>query len=119
MSHHIVADGWSRGVIRNELAALYAGEPLSPLATTYLDIVAEERRRLSSARTHEHVRWWAEHLDPLPEALALPGDRARPARFDPRAAVVTRDLPPDLRAGLTALSSASGTTLFMPSPSSS
>ena len=35
VAHHIATDGWSRGLIRDELAALYRGETLPDLATGF------------------------------------------------------------------------------------
>ncbi|WP_323163465.1 condensation domain-containing protein, partial [Pseudomonas viridiflava] len=51
--HHIVADGWSMGVLTQELLALYPAfcqeqpDPLPPLALQYADYAVWHRRWLT------------------------------------------------------------------------
>ena len=62
-----------------------------------------------------HVSWpiWTETLADLPEAIALPADRPRPAIASYRGGRVPLRLDADLHASLLALARASGASLFM------
>jgi amino acid adenylation domain-containing protein len=80
VAHHIACDGWSMGVMLQDLSAAYGDElagvarDLPPLPIRYADYAAWQRRHLPRP---EDVAYWAERLVDLP-ALELPRDRARP-----------------------------------------
>ncbi|MGO9592896.1 MAG: condensation domain-containing protein, partial [Steroidobacteraceae bacterium] len=84
--HHIISDGWSEGVLRRELAALYAafsqgqGNPLPPLDIQYADYAAWQRQWLQAEVLQGQANFWKSHLCGAPALLELPTDRARPAR---------------------------------------
>ncbi|MFN8995665.1 MAG: condensation domain-containing protein, partial [Pseudomonadota bacterium] len=86
--HHIVSDGWSVGVLREELGALYGAylrggdDPLPPLPTQYADYAVWQRRWVSGPRLAEQAAYWRGALAAVPELLALPTDRPRPAQQD-------------------------------------
>ncbi|MBR7826929.1 amino acid adenylation domain-containing protein [Actinospica sp. MGRD01-02] len=77
--HHIVADGWSIGVLCRELGALYSGDApdLPELPIQYSDFAAWQRERLSGTLLEGRLGYWREQLAGL-ESLELPLDRARP-----------------------------------------
>jgi amino acid adenylation domain-containing protein len=82
--HHIVSDGWSMGVLIQEMAALYdafsAGRP-SPLAepaVQYADYAAWQRRWLAGDVLAAQLAYWREALAGVPPLLDLPTDRPRP-----------------------------------------
>lgn len=84
--HHIVSDGWSIGVITNELSTLYhayrAGvEPsgLPELSVSYGDFAQWQRGQLTGAEIDRQLAYWKEHLAGAPTLLELPTDRPRPA----------------------------------------
>ncbi|WP_406353992.1 amino acid adenylation domain-containing protein [Streptomyces sp. NBC_00658] len=81
-AHHLIADGWSFGLLFQELSRVYA-EPadpgLRPLRRTYADAVRAERAELDEAAVDRLVDWWRRHLDGVPRVLELPADRTRPA----------------------------------------
>ena len=86
--HHIVSDGWSMGVLLNEVAALYAafsrGEP-SPLAEPviqYADYAVWQREWLQGEVLDKQVSYWRQHLEGAPALLELPADKPRPAHPD-------------------------------------
>jgi len=117
--HHIVTDGWSVGVFRRELAALYEAYregrsgALEPLPVQYLDYAAWQRQRLEGEALERLRAYWTRKLEGAPPLLDLPTDRPRTALLDPRAESRTLDLPPDLAAALSALCEREGVTLFM------
>ncbi|MES1241581.1 MAG: non-ribosomal peptide synthase/polyketide synthase [Acidobacteriota bacterium] len=106
--HHIVADGWSAGVLVRELAALYAGEALPDLPVQYSDFAAWQRRWLSGDVLREQIEAWKEALAGAPLVLDLPCDHPRPPVRSFRGAHRKAVLPPvrDLARG-------QGATLFM------
>jgi amino acid adenylation domain-containing protein len=85
-THHIVADGWSMGIIFRELAAAYTAaraghEPdFPPLPIQFGDVAVWERERLAGARLEELLSFWRTQLGAAAgEPLALPTDFARPS----------------------------------------
>jgi amino acid adenylation domain-containing protein len=83
--HHIVADGWSMGVLIRELGGLYrsavAGRPspLAPLPLQYTDYAAWQREWLRGAALDEQIAFWRGALADAAPLLELPTDRPRPA----------------------------------------
>ncbi|HKH43176.1 MAG TPA: amino acid adenylation domain-containing protein, partial [Thermoanaerobaculia bacterium] len=82
--HHIISDGWSRGVLIRELAALYeaftrrGASPLPDLPIQYADYAVWQRMWLADGGEERHLTYWRPQLAGLP-ALELPTDRPRPA----------------------------------------
>ncbi|CAI8726110.1 arthrofactin-type cyclic lipopeptide synthetase C [Pseudomonas sp. IT-P260] len=117
--HHIVADGWSMGVLTRELMALYQAfshgqpDPLPPLALQYGDYAVWQRRWLSGDVLQRQSDYWQQTLDGAPALLTLPTDRPRPPQPDFAGSSVEVRLDERLSAGLKALSQRHGVTLFM------
>ncbi|MEN5046579.1 non-ribosomal peptide synthase/polyketide synthase [Pseudomonas koreensis] len=117
--HHIVADGWSMGVLTRELMALYQAfshgqpDPLPPLTLQYGDYAVWQRRWLSGEVLQRQSDYWQQTLDGAPALLTLPTDRPRPAQQDFAGSSVEVRLDERLSAGLKALSQRHGVTLFM------
>jgi amino acid adenylation domain-containing protein/non-ribosomal peptide synthase protein (TIGR01720 family) len=82
--HHIVADGWSMGVLVSELVELYRGRTGGPparlpdLPIQYPDFAVWQRRHLTDEAQETQLAYWREQLRALP-TLNLPLDRPRPA----------------------------------------
>jgi amino acid adenylation domain-containing protein len=111
--HHIASDGWSIGVLFGELAALYEGRPLPPLPVQYADFAVWQRRWLDGEVLERHVGYWRERLEGRPALLDLPLDRPRADRTGGGAGRQSLWLPPELTAGIHALSGAGGGTPFI------
>ncbi|MET0396105.1 MAG: amino acid adenylation domain-containing protein [Longimicrobiaceae bacterium] len=117
--HHVVADGWSMGVLFGEMSALYAalsrGEasPLAPLPVQYADFALWQRKWLSGAVLERQLAWWRGRLAGAPPLLALPTDRPRPPVQRFRGALVYRWLPDALAGDARALARREGATPFM------
>ncbi|GII89886.1 hypothetical protein Ssi02_01170 [Sinosporangium siamense] len=111
--HHIAGDGWSLGLLQQELSTLYsaflagAESPLPPLAVQYADYAA-----WLDARGAPPLGVWEQRLS-NPPVLELPADRPRPRVKGSAGAVVTRQLPRDLSDGLAKLARRERCTLFM------
>jgi amino acid adenylation domain-containing protein/FkbM family methyltransferase len=116
--HHIVFDGWSVGVLVNELRALYEAystrnpSPLPDLEIQYVDYAAWQRKLLETGKLAEGLEYWKKHLQGLP-VLELPSDYPRPAVQSFRGANEEWVLAAEVNAGLKALNREHGVTLFM------
>ncbi|MFE3048388.1 amino acid adenylation domain-containing protein [Streptomyces albidoflavus] len=117
--HHIVTDGWSMGVVAQELGELYTariqGRPhgLPEVAVQYPDFAAWQRGRLEDGgQLDEQLTWWREELQGI-TPLELPTDRPRPAVRTSRGAVVGFEVPAATVDGLKKRARAQDATLFM------
>ncbi|MBW3655302.1 MAG: amino acid adenylation domain-containing protein, partial [Gemmatimonadetes bacterium] len=117
--HHIVTDGWSMGVLFEELSALYAAHRegrdarLAALPVQYADYAAWQRRWVEGDVLREQAEYWTRTLAGAPELLELPTDHPRPAEMDHAGAGFPLQLDAELTAGLKALSRRHETTLYM------
>ena len=117
--HHIIFDGWSRGVLMGELAACYDAyvggrEPALPaLPLQYRQFARWQRTRVQGDDLESQLTYWRTQLAaPLP-VLELPTDRPRPPQLRYRGADETFALTPEESARLRALGREDGVTLFM------
>ncbi|MBP0040318.1 MAG: amino acid adenylation domain-containing protein [Roseofilum sp. SID1] len=117
--HHIICDGWSVGVLFQELSTLYQaylqGElsPLPELPIQYADYSQWQRTWLSGEVLGTQLGYWQQKLADAPGLLQLPTDRPRPAVQSYRGEHQVFTLPPHLTEPLQQLSQKAGTTLFM------
>ncbi|MBG1243112.1 non-ribosomal peptide synthetase [Nostoc sp. NZL] len=117
--HHIVSDGWSMGVLVQELAALYnaysQGEssPLTPLPIQYADFAIWQRNWLQGDVLQNQLSYWQQQLANAPALLSLPTDRPRPSMQTFAGAYQQFALSKELTDKLTQLSQQQGCTLFM------
>jgi amino acid adenylation domain-containing protein len=116
--HHVICDGWSLGVLTDELSSLYAsfsqGEASSVPALTiqYADFSAWQREWLKGEVLESQLAHWKDRLAGAPSSLLLPTDRARPPVQSVRGARQSLAVPESLSAQLKTLSQREGTTLF-------
>ncbi|MCA9688313.1 MAG: amino acid adenylation domain-containing protein [Myxococcales bacterium] len=114
--HHIVADGWSFGVLFQELSRAYArrldhrADAPAPLPVQYSDYTLWCHTRLSSAAGSADREYWLETLSDPPPPIELPCRRMTPT--DERAGEQL-DVPmaPEVVAGLRALGKAAHASL--------
>ncbi|HEU0253264.1 MAG TPA: amino acid adenylation domain-containing protein, partial [Pyrinomonadaceae bacterium] len=116
--HHIVADGWSFGVLVGELTTLYRSfitnnsSPLPELPIQYADFAYWQRDSSDEVSEKELDYWRRQLAGPLP-VLALPADRQRPAQLSYRGGTLSFTLSPELTTKLNRLSHTHRSTLFM------
>ncbi len=106
-AHHIVLDGWSEGLLAEELRDLYAGVDLPPLPVQYADVAAWSRP------SEADVEFWRRQLAGVPQVVGLPADRPRPPVRDPRGARYEFSIPAELANRLGALGAQARASLFM------
>lgn len=80
--HHTVADGWSMGVLLNELITLYAdpAAELPELTVQYADYSVWQQEQLDNGELNDQVEHWRKELDGV-QALRLPADRTTQTTF--------------------------------------
>ena len=88
--HHIIADGWSLGIILRELAAGYESRlgghaaELPPLDWQYTDYIQWQERLQQSGAMDADLTFWRERLAGAPDSTSMPADLERPSvqRFE-------------------------------------
>ncbi|RMF32232.1 MAG: non-ribosomal peptide synthetase, partial [Chloroflexi bacterium] len=117
--HHIVSDGWSMGILIQEIAVLYDAfsqgrpSPLPELPIQYADFAAWQRKWLQGEVLERQLAYWKEQLADLPPLLELPTDRPRPAVQSFRGRTHSFVLPETLSRAIQELGRREGATLFM------
>ncbi|PPV03229.1 condensation domain-containing protein, partial [Xanthomonas bromi] len=116
--HHIVSDGWSMGILIDELNVLYRAfargdtDPLAPLPIQYADYASWQRHWLAGEVLHQQASYWREALCDVPVLLELPTDRPRPAEQDHAGAGLEVVVDRQQAQALKALSQRHGLTLY-------
>ncbi|MEO0406589.1 MAG: amino acid adenylation domain-containing protein [Cyanobacteria bacterium P01_A01_bin.135] len=114
-SHHIIADGWSMGLLVRELAqsyqALRSRQPvtLPPLPLQYVDYAAWQQ----SQNQKQGLDYWRSQLQGAPPLLELPTDHSRPAVQTFEGGTYSFRLSSKQAQALEQLAQRQGVTLFM------
>ncbi|MEL6901316.1 MAG: amino acid adenylation domain-containing protein [Cyanobacteria bacterium J06606_4] len=122
--HHIIFDGWSMGVLLQEIKQLYgalsAGQPspLSPLPIQYADFAQWQRQQFRAGHLSGQLAYWTQQLSGQLPILELPSDRPRTSQqkvthTDYQSAEHTLQLSKLLKAQLSHFGQQSQATLFM------
>ena len=117
--HHIAYDGWSIGLLVNDLFSLYAAEregrppALSPLPARYADFVRWQNELLDSPRGEELWAFWRATLGGSLPVIQLPTDKPRPVAPTYRGGTHSFAIDADLAGRLRELARQQGATLYM------
>lgn len=83
LADHMIADGWSYGLMLKELSALYSAgydrwESLLPdLVPSYFDLSLSKRQELTEEKRAAALDFWSSHLAHSPEPVLIPADKPR------------------------------------------
>ncbi|SES14724.1 non-ribosomal peptide synthase domain TIGR01720/amino acid adenylation domain-containing protein [Lentzea xinjiangensis] len=116
-AHHVVTDGWSMGVLTEELGELYGAAvegreaALPALPVQYADFAAWQRERLSGDALAGQLDHWTRRLTGT-TPLELPTDRPRPPVRTTNGAALPFTVPASTTAALRELAHERGTILF-------
>ncbi|MEJ2540031.1 MAG: amino acid adenylation domain-containing protein [Gemmatimonadota bacterium] len=116
--HHLIADGWSAGILVRELSVLYrdltseAVAELDPPPAQYGDWCIAQGAWLDSEDGRRQLDHWRRTLDDV-SPLELPTDRPRPGRPSHRGGRHSFSLAPGTTAGLLELCRTTGVTPFV------
>ncbi|MEV5718555.1 condensation domain-containing protein [Amycolatopsis mediterranei] len=116
--HHIATDGWSLGILLQELASLYdayaADRPpaLAEPELHYGDFALWQQDWQATGALDEHLEYWRARLTGA-HALDLPTGRLRVADRSWDGGMCEVHIPAELVGGLTALGESERATLFM------
>ncbi|MFF4176380.1 amino acid adenylation domain-containing protein [Streptomyces sp. NPDC001750] len=124
VAHHIAMDGWSLEPLFRDVSTAYAArlegrEPeWEPLPVSYADYAVWQREVLGEESDPEspvsrQLDYWRATLEGVPQELALPYDRPRPAVGSRRGDLVPVVLDAERHRALTGLAQRTGTSLFM------
>jgi len=117
--HHIISDGWSFGVLVEEMARLYeeylhgVRPSLPELTIQYTDFTYWQRQWFGTEFLNPQVEYWKRQLADSPPALALLPDKPRPPISTFRGASEFFLLPRELSRAVRETSSREGVTMFM------
>src|SRR5262249_49062418 len=117
--HHIVADGWSMGVLLRELSRIYPAfardepSPLPDLKIQFADFAVWQRSWLEGENLQSEIDYWMRQLQDVPQVLELPTDFPRPAvqtfRGDAQPFCLSREVTNRLKS----ISQEAGASIFM------
>jgi amino acid adenylation domain-containing protein len=117
--HHIISDGWSMGVLINELLAIYnslLGNKtinLPPLALQYKDYAVWQQEQLNTIAYTNHKEYWLKQLGGEVPVLELAMDNLRPAVKTFSGNIIKKQLDKVLAEKLKVICQQEGSTLFM------
>ena len=117
--HHIIIDGWSKGILFKELSEFYQAflsnstVDLPELPIQYADFAVWQRQWLQGEILENQLNYWKKQLTGTPPLLELPTDKPRLATPNFRGHSISFQINSELTEKLKLLSQKSGGTLFM------
>jgi natural product biosynthesis luciferase-like monooxygenase protein/amino acid adenylation domain-containing protein len=119
VTHHIISDGWSLGVLFRELVQFYdeytngRESSLQPLRLQFKDYSAWQQAQLQGEGMKAHREYWMKQFEGELPVIELKGDRPRPVVKTYNGGCVVRMIPEKLVNALIARNKEQGGTLFM------
>ncbi|MFL6966766.1 non-ribosomal peptide synthase/polyketide synthase [Pseudomonas alvandae] len=116
--HHIISDGWSMGLLINELVQIYEAAsrhepmPLAPLEVQYHDFALWQQALEDQGVLARQADYWKQRLDGYNGRLDLPLDNPRGQTSSYEGDALQFELSADLSAALRRIASEAGVTLY-------
>ncbi len=116
--HHIITDGWSMGILIQELSSLYQTFTLSSplllpeLPIQYADFAVWQRQWLTEEIQKQQLNYWKQQLANAPPLLELPTDKPRSPVQTFSGATQKFQIDQNLSKQIKTFSQQSGATLF-------
>ena len=117
--HHIAVDGWSLGIVLNELAIMYNsftdGTPLElpKLEFQYKDYSSWLNNKLAEGKLEKSRKFWLEKLSGELPKLNLPLLKPRPNVQTLNGRAINLPIPEKISKGLTAISNNNQASMFI------
>ncbi|MGV9214023.1 amino acid adenylation domain-containing protein [Micromonospora sp. RB23] len=116
--HHVICDGWSMGLLFEELSAAYAalrqGRAVAlPAVPRDVPAALAQDRLLGPAELARRLDWWRDALAGAPPGLDLPTDRPRPAELEDAGHEIEFSWPPALADRVAEAQRRTGATPYM------
>jgi amino acid adenylation domain-containing protein/thioester reductase-like protein len=117
--HHIISDGWSIGILLQELSTLYGAylagnkSPLPDLQIQYADYAIWQKEKFTSEIREKQLNYWKQQLADIPPLLELPTDKPRPPIQSFRGGIWEFSINSNLSQKIRTLTQQSDATLFM------
>ncbi|WP_405431723.1 amino acid adenylation domain-containing protein [Micromonospora sp. NBC_00617] len=116
--HHVVCDGWSMGLLFEELSTAYAAllqgrRPALPPAPRDVPAALAQDRLLGPTELARRLNWWRDALTGAPPGLDLPTDRPRPAELEDAGHEIEFSWPPELADRVAEAGRRTGATPYM------
>ena len=121
LTHHIISDEWSAGILYDELAILYeafskgTSPQLPELPLQYADYAVWQRAWLQGDVLEKELNYWRKQLAGAPEVLNLPFDCPRPTTESFQGAIESRTFSAELRDAVIQVSRRANCTPFVTS----
>lgn len=112
-AHHLVCDGWSFGILLEELGQLYSAfargeDPPLPAAPSFLAFALEQKKFNRTSRYQEIEQYWIDQYKTDVPVLDLPTDFPRPALRTYTGQRLDFPLPPETAKALKQLGAKAG-----------
>jgi amino acid adenylation domain-containing protein len=117
--HHIITDGWSKGIILSELVSIYEalqqGQPssLKPLKIQYRDYAVWQKEIIDNGALQPQIAYWQNQLAGSTPMLDMPLDYPRPSVQTSNGDTYTFEISETVSDGLKLLSQEEESTLYM------
>jgi amino acid adenylation domain-containing protein len=117
--HHIISDGWSMGILIEELQTLYnaysqgLSSPLPKLKLHYKDYTVWQQEQLKEGVLAKQRTYWTSQFSGELPVLSLEGDHVRPPVKTFNGGMVTKEIDAVLTGKFRSLLQDHGATLFM------
>ncbi|KAA8786040.1 amino acid adenylation domain-containing protein [Paenibacillus amylolyticus] len=111
--HHIISDGYSVGILTNELIDAYDGRNMPKIKVEYKDFVAWQKDYMTGENYSQQEKYWLDQFSGEIPSLNLPTDFVRTPYVTSAGSRLSFVLDHHLKDSLNSLAKQTGTTLFM------